>query len=64
MSSTLFWGGSTFAPSFKIDGQAGHKVNIQEYLQEAFLRAIEKLANTVGDLDSVLGIEVREENLV
>lgn len=58
IGSTLFWGGSTFAPSFMVDGQAGRKVNVQEYLQEAFLRAIEKLANAVGDLDSVLGIEV------
>jgi len=58
ISSTLFWGGSTYAPSFIVDGQDGGKVNIQEYLQEAFLRAVEKLHEAVGDLDGVLGIEV------
>lgn len=41
-----------------VDGEDG-KVNIQDYLQEAFLRAIEKLNEAVGDLDGVLGIEVR-----
>jgi hypothetical protein len=54
----LFWGGSTYAPSFIVDGQNGGKVNIQEYLQEAFLSAVEKLNEAVGDLDGVLGIEV------
>ena len=41
-----------------VDGQNGGKVNIQEYLQEAFLAAVEKLNEAVGDLDGVLGIEV------
>ena len=54
----MFWGGSTYAPSFIVDGQNGGKVNIQEYLQEAFLAAVEKLNEAVGDLDGVLGIEV------
>jgi hypothetical protein len=41
-----------------IKGQSGSQVNIQDYLQEAFLCAVEKLNAAVGDLDSVLGIEV------
>lgn len=57
-NSTLFWAGSTYAPSFTVDGQDGDKVNIQDFLQEAFLRAIGKLSDAVGDLDSVIGIEV------
>lgn len=56
--STLFWAGSTYAPSFIVDGQSGGKVNIQEYLQEAFLSSVQKLNEAVGDLDGVLGIEV------
>ena len=58
MGSTLFWAGSTYAPSFMVDGQADGKVNIQEYLQAAFLGSIQKLNEAVGDLDGVLGIEV------
>jgi hypothetical protein len=58
MGSTLFWAGSTLAPSFMVDGQGGGRVNIQEYLQEAFLGSIQKLNEAVGDLDGVLGIEV------
>jgi hypothetical protein len=38
--------------------QNGSRVNIQEYLQESFLGAVEQLHKAVGDLDSVLGIEV------
>jgi hypothetical protein len=56
--STLFWAGSTYAPSFIVDGPSGGKVNIQEYLQGAFLSAVQKLNEAVGDLDGVLGIEV------
>jgi hypothetical protein len=41
-----------------VDGQEGGRVNIQEYLQEAFLGSIQKLNEAVGDLDGVLGIEV------
>ena len=33
-------------------------MNVQEFLQEAFLHAIGKLSDAVGDLDSVIGIEV------
>lgn len=57
--STLFWGGSTFAPSFTIPiSEGGKKVNIQAYLQNAFLAAVEKLVEAVGDVDTVMGFEV------
>ena len=36
----------------------GKKVNIQQYLQDAFVGAYEKLIEALGDLDSVMGFEV------
>jgi hypothetical protein len=36
----------------------GKRVNIQEFLQSSFLAAVGVLADAVGDLDGVLGIEV------
>ncbi len=57
--STLFWGGATFAPSLTVPGSKGGKaVNIQQYLQDAFLVAFSKLTDSVGDVDSVMGFEV------
>ena len=46
-----------FAPSMMIqDGNS--KVNIQTYLQDAFLKAFERLIDAVGDVETVLGFEV------
>jgi hypothetical protein len=56
--STLFWGGETFAPSLIVSDVNGKKANIQHVLQGAFLAAVEKLVQAVGDLDSVIGFEV------
>ena len=56
--STFFWGGETFAPKLKVKTPQGAK-NIQSFLQDAFLGAVEKLVDAVGDLDTVLGVEVR-----
>ena len=57
--STLFWGGSTFAPSLMVPSSGGRKkANIQDYLQNAFLAAVEKLVEAVGDVDTVMGFEV------
>lgn len=53
--NTLFWGGETFAPQHKV-GPKG--INIQSYLQDAFLRAWEKIVDAIGDLDTVMGFEV------
>ena len=55
--STFFWGGETFAPKLKVKTPQGAK-NIQSFLQDAFLGAVEKLVDAVGDLDTVLGVEV------
>ena len=57
--STLFWGGETFAPSMRID-HAGLP-NVQQYLQEHFLGAVDRLAATIGSIDSVMGIELLNE---
>lgn len=54
-TSTLFWGGETFAPSLKV-GPKG--INIQTYLQDAFLAMWGKILDAVGDLDTVMGFEV------
>lgn len=53
--NTLFWGGETFAPTLKV-GPKG--INIQSYLQDAFLGAYDQLVQAVGDLDTVMGFEV------
>ncbi|SRR5258708_33582 len=52
---TCFWAGDTFAPNLRVrDG-----VPIQRFLQDAFLDMWETVVRAVGDLDSVLGFEVR-----
>jgi hypothetical protein len=52
---TCFWAGDTFAPKLRVcDG-----VPIQRFLQDAFLDMWEAVVRAVGDLDSVLGFEVR-----
>jgi len=55
--STFFWGGATFAPKLKVKTAKGEQ-NIQAFLQDHFFGAVGKLMDAVGDLDSVLGIEV------
>jgi hypothetical protein len=52
---TCFWAGDTFAPKLR----APDGVSIQRFLQEAFLDMWETVVRAVGDLDSVLGFEVR-----
>jgi hypothetical protein len=51
---TCFWAGDTFAPKVRIGG-----MGVQEFLQTAFLDAWIILARAVGDLEGVLGFEVR-----
>ncbi|WWC65076.1 uncharacterized protein I303_107690 [Kwoniella dejecticola CBS 10117] len=63
--NTLFWAGETFAPSFMVlsdtsDGKQ-KKVNIQTYLQDAFLSMFRKLVSAVGDVESVMGFELMNE---
>jgi hypothetical protein len=54
--NTLFWGGEVFAPKLKIGGENG--VNVQTYLQDAFLAAWEVLVRAVADVNAVVGFEV------
>ena len=56
--STLFWGGDTFAPSLKVQNAQGETVGIQTFLQDAFLKMVDKVVESVGDLPGVLGFEV------
>ncbi|WRT70672.1 uncharacterized protein IL334_007670 [Kwoniella shivajii] len=63
--NTLFWGGETFAPSLTVSSIASDgkkkKVNIQNYLQDAFLSMFGKLVEAVGDVESVMGFELMNE---
>ncbi len=56
---TCFWAGDTFAPKLKVKNPAGEEVSIQSFLQGAFLNMWEMVAKTVGNLDGVIGYEVR-----
>jgi hypothetical protein len=56
---TCFWAGDTFAPKLRV----GDGVPIQRFLQDAFLDMWEAVVRAVGDLDSVLGFEVRPLSL-
>jgi hypothetical protein len=52
--ATCFWAGDVFAPKLKVDG-----IPVQQYLQDKYLRAWERLALAVGDLEGVIGFQVR-----
>jgi hypothetical protein len=56
---TCFWAGDTFAPKLLVKDRDGSDVPVQQFLQNAFLNMWEMLAKAVGDLDAVLGFEVR-----
>lgn len=60
--NTLFWAGKTFAPSFTIPSDTkGSTVNIQDYLQDGFFGMVDQLLHAVGDLDTVIGMELLNE---
>jgi hypothetical protein len=52
---TCFWAGDTFAPKLRVRDH----VPIQRFLQDAFLDMWETVVRAIGDLDSVIGFEVR-----
>ncbi|WVR08558.1 hypothetical protein IAU60_005613 [Kwoniella sp. DSM 27419] len=63
--NTLFWAGESFAPALTTlattaDGKR-KKVNVQNFLQDAFLSMFGRLVDAVGDLDTVLGFELLNE---
>ncbi|MDP9379952.1 MAG: cellulase family glycosylhydrolase [Chloroflexota bacterium] len=53
---TLFFGGNTFAPSTKIDGEPA-----QEYLQGHFINAMVQVARTLKGLPNVVGYDSLNE---
>ncbi|KIK98867.1 glycoside hydrolase family 5 protein [Paxillus rubicundulus Ve08.2h10] len=58
---TCFWAGDTFAPKLKITAPNGDVKSVQQYLQDAFLDMYTLVAQTLGDVDGVLGFEVMNE---
>lgn len=55
---TLFFGGNSFAPKTKIDGEP-----IQEYLQRHYIAALKQVALRLKDLPNVIGYGVMNEPL-
>lgn len=53
---TLFFGGNEFAPTVRVDG-----MNIQDYLQEHYMKAIQQVAYYVKDNPYVVGFETLNE---
>ncbi|MFX0079534.1 MAG: cellulase family glycosylhydrolase, partial [Candidatus Hermodarchaeota archaeon] len=53
---TLFFGGNEFAPTVRVDG-----MNIQDYLQEHYMKAIQRVAYRVRDNPYVIGFETLNE---
>jgi len=53
---TLFFGGNEFAPTVQVDG-----MNIQEYLQKHYMKAIQQVARRVKDNPYVIGFETLNE---
>ncbi|EIW69938.1 hypothetical protein TREMEDRAFT_38611 [Tremella mesenterica DSM 1558] len=58
--NTLFWGGETFAPSLRVEHE-GRSINVQQYLQDHFFDAVDRLASVVADIDNVIGVELINE---
>ena len=58
--ATLFWAGKTFAPNLCVR-VGSTEVNIQDYLQDAFIGAYGALADEVGAMDACLGFETLNE---
>ena len=48
-----------FAPKLKLKAQDGRELSVQQFLQETVLNMWEVVAKTLGDLEAVIGFEVR-----
>ncbi|WFD34573.1 hypothetical protein MCUN1_001414 [Malassezia cuniculi] len=59
--ATLFWGGRTFAPKLGVRVSSGESVNIQDYLQDAFIGAFGALADALGSHEALLAFEAINE---
>ncbi|KAG8960324.1 hypothetical protein FRC05_006980 [Tulasnella sp. 425] len=54
--NTLFWAGETFAPKVLVD-RNGEKVNVQTFLQDAFLDCYDRLVTGLKGVDGIVGFE-------
>jgi len=53
---SLFWGGRLFTPDFMVEGE-----NVQHFLQNRYLGAMEQIARRVADLPNLLGFDTLNE---
>ncbi|MFZ5667870.1 MAG: cellulase family glycosylhydrolase [Pseudomonadota bacterium] len=53
---TLFWGGAVFTPDFEVGGE-----NVQDFLQNRYLGAMDAVAGRVRDLTNVVGFDTLNE---
>lgn len=53
---TLFWGGRRFTPDFSVDGR-----NVQDFLQDHLLGAMEAIAHRLAGLPNVMGFDTLNE---
>ncbi len=53
---TLFFAGKTFCPDFMIDGR-----NVQDYLQDHYIGAMEAVARRIKDLPNIIGFDSLNE---
>lgn len=58
---TLFFGGSTFAPSCFVEDESGNKILVQEYLQSHYINAFVQLAKRLEGVRNVVGIGTMNE---
>jgi hypothetical protein len=56
---TCFWGGDVFTPKLLVKDKNGQDVPVQQYLQNAFLDMWDMVVHAVGDLEGVIGFQVR-----
>jgi len=68
--NTLFWAGNVFAPNFCLLRDTGGRslthdsaMNIQTFLQEAYIEAYTQLAEALSPLPALAGFEVRTDIL-
>nr|CCA13966.1 conserved hypothetical protein [Albugo laibachii Nc14] len=58
---TLFFGGSTFAPSCFVEDESGNRIQVQEYLQMHYINAFVQLAKRLEGIQNVIGIGTMNE---
>ncbi|KAG8959135.1 hypothetical protein FRC05_008056, partial [Tulasnella sp. 425] len=58
--NTLFWAGETFAPKVLVD-RNGEKVNVQTFLQDAFLDCYDRLVTGLKGVEGIVGFKILNE---